>query len=87
MNLSDGLDGLAAGTALLSLVVIAVLGSQIGELGITLVALSVVGGLLGFLRYNTHPAQVFMGDTGSQFLGVCNGGAGANGHPTRIECL
>ena len=69
VNLSDGLDGLAAGTALLSLIAIAVLGMQISEPQISLVAIAVVGGLLGFLRYNTHPAQIFMGDMGSQFLG------------------
>lgn len=69
VNLSDGLDGLAAGTSLLSLALIALLGIQAGEPSIALIALALIGGLLGFLRFNTHPAQVFMGDTGSQFLG------------------
>ena len=69
VNLSDGLDGLAAGNSLLSLVLIAILSLQIGETPLTLLAVAGIGGLFGFLRYNTHPATVFMGDTGSQFLG------------------
>lgn len=72
VNLSDGLDGLAAGNSLLSLCFIAFLGFYIGEHTVAVLALAVVGGLLGFLRFNTHPAKVFMGDTGSQFLGfIC----------------
>lgn len=70
VNLSDGLDGLAAGITLLSLGLIAVFGLQINNHSIVLVALAVMGGLLGFLRYNTFPAQIFMGDAGSQFLGL-----------------
>jgi UDP-GlcNAc:undecaprenyl-phosphate GlcNAc-1-phosphate transferase len=69
VNLSDGLDGLAAGNSLLSLVLIAILSVQIGELPLAVLAVAGIGGLFGFLRYNTHPATVFMGDTGSQFLG------------------
>ena len=70
VNLTDGLDGLAAGVILLSLGLIAVLAYQVNSEAIVLVALAVMGGLLGFLRYNTFPARVFMGDTGSQFLGL-----------------
>lgn len=69
VNLSDGLDGLAAGTSLLSLALITLFALLQGTHSIALVALTVIGGLLGFLRYNTFPAQIFMGDTGSQFLG------------------
>ena len=74
MNLSDGLDGLAAGLAMLSLVCVMAL-SMLAEDTHELMMLSVaiVGSTLGFLRYNTHPAQVFMGDTGSQFLGFSLG--------------
>lgn len=69
INHSDGLDGLAGGESLLSLITIAFLAS-VASSGIALViAFATMGGILGFLRYNTHPAQVFMGDTGSQFLG------------------
>ncbi len=69
VNLSDGLDGLAAGTMMLSLGVIVLMALQSGQYSEALVGLGVIGGLLGFLRYNTHPASVFMGDAGSQFLG------------------
>ena len=69
VNLSDGLDGLAAGTMLLSLAFIAIGALQADLHWVALVALGVMGGLLGFLRFNTHPARVFMGDAGSQFLG------------------
>lgn len=69
-NLSDGLDGLAGGESLLSLLAIALLAHQSegGELVLVLATAS-IGGVLGFLRYNTYPARLFMGDSGSQFLG------------------
>lgn len=69
VNLSDGLDGLAAGSSLLSLGFLAYLSYLAGEISLVLIAVATMGSLLGFLRYNTHPASVFMGDTGSQFLG------------------
>jgi UDP-GlcNAc:undecaprenyl-phosphate GlcNAc-1-phosphate transferase len=73
VNLSDGLDGLAAGLSLLSLVCIAGL-AHLSESGAPVViSVAIMGGILGFLRFNTHPAQVFMGDTGSQFLGFSLG--------------
>lgn len=69
INHSDGLDGLAGGESMLSLVAIGYLGHLAGSDLVTDVALAVIGGIVGFLRFNTHPAIVFMGDTGSQFLG------------------
>lgn len=69
VNLSDGLDGLAAGNTLISLLLIAILSIQTGNPACLVMAAAIMGGLLGFLRYNTHPARVFLGDTGSQFLG------------------
>ena len=74
INHSDGLDGLAGGEVLISLGAIALISwfTPGGELTITL-ALAAIGGLVGFLRYNTHPAMVFMGDGGSQFLGFTIG--------------
>jgi UDP-GlcNAc:undecaprenyl-phosphate GlcNAc-1-phosphate transferase len=71
VNHSDGLDGLAGGMTLLSLSCIAYLASMADAGGsfVVLIALAVLGGVVGFLRYNTHPAKVFMGDGGSQFLG------------------
>jgi UDP-GlcNAc:undecaprenyl-phosphate GlcNAc-1-phosphate transferase len=69
VNLSDGLDGLAAGNSLLTIGLLAVFAAQIGRFDYVVMALAMAGGLLGFLRFNTHPARLFMGDTGSQFLG------------------
>jgi UDP-GlcNAc:undecaprenyl-phosphate GlcNAc-1-phosphate transferase len=69
INFSDGLDGLAGGISLLTLSVIAWLGYQANGFELTLMALALMGGICGFLRYNNYPAVVFMGDTGSQFLG------------------
>jgi UDP-GlcNAc:undecaprenyl-phosphate/decaprenyl-phosphate GlcNAc-1-phosphate transferase len=69
VNFSDGLDGLAAGTSIMALLLIFTLALQSGDAAVALFALTVVGGVLGFLRYNTFPANIFMGDAGSQFLG------------------
>lgn len=73
VNLADGLDGLAGGSTMLSLTAIAVLGYMAGQVAVVLIALAVMGSILGFLRFNTHPARVFMGDGGSQFLGFATG--------------
>ncbi len=69
VNLSDGLDGLAGGLSLISFTGLAYLAYQVDEPLLTLLLVSILGGLLGFLRFNTYPARVFMGDAGSQFLG------------------
>jgi UDP-GlcNAc:undecaprenyl-phosphate GlcNAc-1-phosphate transferase len=69
INLADGLDGLAGGTTLLSLSALALLAFTSGTPFVGVVAVVIVGAILGFLRYNTHPARVFMGDGGSQILG------------------
>lgn len=69
VNHSDGLDGLAGGISLISFSGIALLLFLAGNEPVLIVALAVIGGLLGFLRYNTFPANIFMGDSGSQFLG------------------
>jgi len=73
VNHSDGLDGLAAGESMLGLIALAILGFLARSALVTSVALATVGGLLGFLRYNSHPARVFMGDSGSQVLGFTLG--------------
>lgn len=73
INLADGLDGLAGGTSFLTLAVILALalGHDVPEL--MTVTVIVMGSLLGFLRYNSFPARVFMGDGGSQLLGFTLG--------------
>ncbi|WP_435105024.1 glycosyltransferase family 4 protein [Arhodomonas sp. AD133] len=68
-NTSDGLDGLAGGESLLSLAGVSYLAYATGNTNLLFIAAAAAGGLLGFLRYNTHPATIFMGDAGSQFLG------------------
>jgi UDP-GlcNAc:undecaprenyl-phosphate GlcNAc-1-phosphate transferase len=73
INHSDGLDGLAGGESLLSLGCMAYLGHLAGSMNVVILAAAVGGGVFGFLRFNTHPAQVFMGDAGSQFLGFSLG--------------
>jgi UDP-GlcNAc:undecaprenyl-phosphate GlcNAc-1-phosphate transferase len=69
INLADGLDGLAGGLTLLSFTGMACLAYLAGDHIVLLMMVSILGGLLGFLRFNTYPARVFMGDAGSQFLG------------------
>jgi phospho-N-acetylmuramoyl-pentapeptide-transferase len=84
VNLTDGLDGLAAGLSAVAFATLAIFAYLIGRvdasryLGIfylqhsgelTVYCLAMVGALIGFLWYNTYPAQVFMGDTGSLALG------------------
>jgi UDP-GlcNAc:undecaprenyl-phosphate GlcNAc-1-phosphate transferase len=74
INLTDGLDGLAGGTAFFCLCAVALLLSSVGESGTsTAMALAFAGAVLGFLRFNTYPASVFMGDAGSQLLGFAIG--------------
>lgn len=70
-NLIDGLDGLASGLACISaagLCGILIVGGLPAK---TLVLLALIGACMGFLRYNFHPASIFLGDTGSMFLGFC----------------
>jgi len=69
VNLSDGLDGLAGGLCLLSFAGLAYLATLSGDPIVMILSFSVLGGVFGFLRFNTYPAKVFMGDSGSQFLG------------------
>jgi UDP-GlcNAc:undecaprenyl-phosphate GlcNAc-1-phosphate transferase len=69
INLSDGLDGLAGGVCLLIFAGIGYLAYLDNNAAIGLVSLALSGALFGFLRFNTHPASIFMGDSGSQFLG------------------
>jgi UDP-GlcNAc:undecaprenyl-phosphate/decaprenyl-phosphate GlcNAc-1-phosphate transferase len=73
INLADGLDGLAGGTTFLSLCAVAMLAYSGGENSSAALALTFAGAVLGFLRFNTFPASVFMGDAGSQLLGFAVG--------------
>jgi UDP-GlcNAc:undecaprenyl-phosphate GlcNAc-1-phosphate transferase len=69
VNLSDGLDGLAAGISAIACGVIAILAIQSGQVVMAVLMLALLGSLCGFLVFNFNPAKIFMGDCGSLFLG------------------
>ena len=68
-NLTDGVDGLCGTTAFVAALALMLLGGLTGHLSQGVLASALAGGLAGFLLWNLHPAQVFMGDTGSLFIG------------------
>jgi UDP-N-acetylmuramyl pentapeptide phosphotransferase/UDP-N-acetylglucosamine-1-phosphate transferase len=68
-NLIDGIDGLAGGLALIDMTGFFLLFFLANEVSAALIVASAGGGLLAFLKYNYHPARIFMGDTGSMILG------------------
>lgn len=69
INLIDGLDGLAGGVTAIAAGSFLVLAAQTNRLEAAALAAALIGACLGFLRYNFHPASIFMGDSGSMFLG------------------
>ncbi len=69
VNLTDGLDGLAGSLSAVAFIAFALISFVVGFEDIGIFCLILVGSLIGFLVYNTHPAKVFMGDTGSLALG------------------
>jgi phospho-N-acetylmuramoyl-pentapeptide-transferase len=75
VNLTDGLDGLASGTIVPPLAVLAFIAVRQGSTSVAIVAVALLGAVLGFLLYNRHPAKIFMGDTGSLALGAALAGA------------
>jgi len=79
MNLADGLDGLAGGLAAIAAVFFAYFSWVSGAPHLLLVCLALLGAVLGFLRYNSHPARLFMGDSGSLTLGYVLGAVLVNG--------
>ena len=81
-NLTDGIDGLASTVSMVVGGFFAVCAFMMDMRSLSLISALVIGGTLGFLVYNFHPARVFMGDTGSLFLGgVLVGAAFALGNP------
>lgn len=70
VNLTDGLDTLAGGTAAVAFVAYGMIAFLQGQVQVVTFCFTMVGALLGFLWYNAHPAQVIMGDTGSLALGA-----------------
>ena len=73
VNLTDGLDGLAGGLSAIAFIAFSLISLMVGFEDIGIFSLILVGSLLGFLIYNTHPAKVFMGDTGSLAMGAAMG--------------
>jgi phospho-N-acetylmuramoyl-pentapeptide-transferase len=69
VNLADGLDTLAAGLAAIAFVAYGIIAYRQGQVGVVTFCFTMVGSLMGFLWFNAHPAQVFMGDTGSLAIG------------------
>ncbi len=69
VNLTDGIDGLAGGTSVVCMLYFALAAYWCQAPMLTIFLAAVIGGTCGFLCYNRHPAKVFMGDTGSLFLG------------------
>lgn len=84
VNLTDGLDGLLAGTAAIAFSAYVVIAIALTKFDLAIFSAAVVGSLLGFLLFNHHPAKVFMGDTGSLALG---GALGALAILTKTELL
>lgn len=69
-NLTDGLDGLASGTAIIAYVAYLIIALMQGDMSMVLLDALMIGALLGFLVFNHYPATIFMGDTGSLALGA-----------------
>ena len=69
VNFIDGLDGLAAGVSAIMSVSMVFIATQLGEYYVAVIGVALMGSCFGFLPYNFNPAKIFMGDTGSTFLG------------------
>ena len=72
-NLLDGVDGLAAGVVAIVALVLGVAAASRGQTGVVLMSFALAGACLGFLVFNFNPARIFMGDSGSHFLGLALG--------------
>ena len=70
VNLTDGLDGLSGGLSAIAFIAYALISFSVGFQDIGIFSLVLVGGLFGFLVFNSYPAKIFMGDTGSLALGA-----------------
>jgi UDP-GlcNAc:undecaprenyl-phosphate GlcNAc-1-phosphate transferase len=68
INFLDGLDGLVCGYSIISLVIVLFLGYTSGNQFIIILSVGILGSLLGFMKFNTYPARIFLGDTGSLSL-------------------
>jgi UDP-GlcNAc:undecaprenyl-phosphate GlcNAc-1-phosphate transferase len=73
INLIDGLDGLAGGTSAVACLAFGVFSWKTGNVNLLTLVVALLGSIVCFLHYNTYPAKIFMGDSGSLFLGYCVG--------------
>ena len=92
VNLMDGLDGLAAGVSGIASVTVILVALQQGFYPVAVITAALAGGIIGFIRYNFNPASIFMGDTGSMFIGymlaaISIFGAVKARPPLRFWCL
>ncbi|MCJ7663483.1 MAG: undecaprenyl/decaprenyl-phosphate alpha-N-acetylglucosaminyl 1-phosphate transferase [Desulfobacterales bacterium] len=86
-NIIDVMDGLSAGVAFFAAIAFFVVALLNGRMMIAIVAITLAGSLLGFLRYNFTPARIYMGDTGSMFLGLMLGAMATIGSYTEKDVL
>ena len=89
-NLIDVMDGLSAGVAFICSLILFVVGIWNDSITIAIMAISLAGSLLGFLRYNYEPAKIYLGDTGSMFIGMMMGALAMIGDytpKTVLACL
>jgi UDP-GlcNAc:undecaprenyl-phosphate GlcNAc-1-phosphate transferase len=87
VNLVDIMDGLAGSVALVAALFLAVVAALNGRADVLCVTAALAGALLGFLRFNRHPARIYMGDTGALFLGFMLGALGLVGSYTMVNRL
>lgn len=84
-NLIDIMDGLSSGVAAVAAVMLFVVSIMNGREMIAIMSIALAGSLLGFLRYNYQPARIYMGDSGSMFIGFMLAALAMNGNYTRIN--
>ncbi|PXX14295.1 UDP-GlcNAc:undecaprenyl-phosphate GlcNAc-1-phosphate transferase [Nitrosomonas ureae] len=73
LNFADGLDSLAGGISVIALVFLGYFAWSVDREGLMIIAISLIGAIIGFLRHNSYPTRVFMGDSGSMMLGYVLG--------------
>ncbi len=84
-NIIDIMDGLAAGTAFVACAFLLVVAFHNAQGAIVMITAALMGSLLGFLRHNVHPARIFLGDTGSLFIGMMIGALAMVGKYDRVN--
>ena len=87
VNLIDGLDGLAAGVAAIASFTIMLIALEQNFVLVAVMTSALAGAAVGFLKYNFHPAEIFMGDTGSMFLGFMLAGISVTGAVKSVAAI